>query len=150
MDKRDMISGAVWLGLAAFVFGSSLHLGIGALHKPGPGFIPFCGSIGLALLACALILSGALKKGQPPLSHLWKDGSGGKAAMVAAALVAYGFLLPKLGYILTTLGLMVLLLGLGKLKAWAVLLLSLLAVFASYGLFHYGLKAPLPKGLLFF
>jgi hypothetical protein len=150
MDKRDMISGAGWLCLAVFVFIASLNLGIGALHSPGPGFVPFCGSLGLAFLACVLIISGALKKGQPPLAHLWRDERWSHAAVVAAALIAYSLLLMKLGYILTTLGLMALLLGLGKMKPLAVLLVSLLAVLLSYGLFHYALKTPLPRGLLAF
>ena len=150
MDKRDIISGAVWFCLAVFVFIASLNLGTGALHSPGPGFIPFCGSICLALLAGVLIVSGALKKGQPPLALLWRDEQCGHVAIVAAALIAYSLLLMKLGYILTTLGLMTLLLGLGKMKPWAVILGSLLAVLLSYGLFHFGLKAPLPHGLLAF
>ncbi|MDA8125644.1 MAG: tripartite tricarboxylate transporter TctB family protein [Deltaproteobacteria bacterium] len=150
MDKRDIISGAGWLCLAVFVFIVSLDLGIGALQSPGPGFILFCGSLGLAFLAGVLILTGARQKGRLPLPHFWKDGHCGHVAMVAAALIVYSLLLTTLGYVLATLGLMVLLFALGKMKPWAVILGSLLAVFLSYGLFHYLLKTPLPQGLLAF
>ncbi len=145
-----MLSGTGWLCLAAFVFAASLNLGIGTLRSPGPGFIPFCGSVSLVFLSFVLVVSGMLKKGQPPLASLWKDVPLGHVAAVAAALVAYSLLLTKLGYILSTFGLAVLLLGLGKMKFRVAVPVSLLAVFLNYCLFHYGLKVPLPQGLLAF
>jgi len=150
MDKRDLIGGTAWLCLAGFVLIASLNLGIGSLRIPGPGFIPFCGSVCLTLLAGAMIVSGARKKGRTPPARLWKDEPWGRVAAVAAALIAYSLLLTRLGYVLTTLGLMVFLLSLGKVRPWAVILGSLLAVLLSYGLFSYGLQAPLPRGLLAF
>jgi hypothetical protein len=150
MDKRDIVSGSWWLCIAAFVLIASLKLGIGELQSPGPGFIPFYCSIFLAFCACLLVIAGTLKKSHPPLAHFWKDQRWSRNVIVAATLIAYSFFLTTLGYLLSTMGLMVILLGMGKLRLWAVLLGSLLAVVLSYSLFHYGLKMPLPKGLLAF
>ncbi len=66
MDKRDLVGCAVWLILSVFVFTASLRLGVGALRSPGPGFIPFWASIGLAFFACILLaVQSGCKKHKP-------------------------------------------------------------------------------------
>jgi hypothetical protein len=151
MDKRDMMSCVVWLFISAFVFMASLRLGIGAFQSPGPGFLLFWASLFLAFFTFILLGIRLFKKeDSASLADLWKDRHWGNNIIVIAALLIYCLALPKLGYILATLGLMLILFSLGKMKLWAVILGSLLSVLLSYGLFFYGLKTPLPRGILAF
>ncbi len=151
MDKREIISSAVWLCIVAFVAISSLRLGIGEFHNPGPGFFPFWASIFIALLTLIMLGTHFFKKEDViHLADLWKGDHWGTLVIVIASLIVYCLLLAKLGYILATTGLMLILFYLGKMKPWAIIVGSLLAVLLSYGLFHYGLQTPLPKGILDF
>jgi hypothetical protein len=151
MDKWDVISGVVWLFIAVFVFITSLRMGVGAFRSPGPGFFSFWASIFLSISTCILFGHRLFRKEKaPPLADLWKDLHWGNNVIVTAALIAYCLVLTKLGYILATMGFMIILFGVGKMKPWAVIFGSLLAVFLSYCLFYYGLKIPLPRGVLAF
>ena len=150
MDKRDMMSGAVWFLISVFILVSSLHLGIGAFHSFGPGFLPFWASIFLAFFAVILFGMSLFKKEAAPLREGWRERHWGNNVIIVAALLVYCSALPKLGYILATFGLMLILFSLGKMKPWAVIFGSSLVVLLSYGLFYHGLNVPLPKGLLAF
>lgn len=151
MDKREIISSAVWLCIVAFVAISSLRLGIGEFHNPGPGFFPFWASIFIALLTLIMLGTHFFKKADViRLADLWKGDHWGTLVIVIASLIVYCLVLAKLGFILATTGLMLILFYLGKMKPWAIIVGSLLAVLLSYGLFHYGLQTPLPKGILDF
>jgi hypothetical protein len=151
MDKREIISSAVWFCIVAIVAISSLRLGIGEFHNPGPGFFPFWSSIFIALLTLIMLGTNLFKKADVfHLADLWKGEHWGTLLIVIASLVVYCLVLAKLGYLLATTGLMMILFYLGKMKPWAIILGSLLAVLLSYGLFYYGLQTPLPKGVLNF
>jgi hypothetical protein len=151
MNLREMISSAICLLIAVFVFAVSLRLGVGALRDPGPGFVLFWTSILLAVCACILLgfgLSG--KTGLGPGSTAWNRENRRSAAIITAALIGYCLALPKLGYPVSTFLLMTVLFGLGRMKPWRVLLCSLMAVLLSYFLFAHLLKTPLPRGVLGF
>jgi hypothetical protein len=150
MDKRDLWDCAVWLILSAFVFAASLRLGVGALRSPGPGFIPFLASIGLAFSACMLGFNLDQKKQAVRGENGVKDFNWGNHLIVIAALTLYCLALQKLGYLLTTFGLMMVLFRLGKMKSWAMITGSLVASLSSYGLFAYFLRTPLPRGIFGF
>jgi hypothetical protein len=151
MDKREIISSAVWFGIVAIVATSSLRLGIGEFYNPGPGFFPFWSSIFIALLTLIMLGTHFFKKADVfHLADLWKGEHWGILVIVIASLIVYCLVLAKFGFILATTGLMMILFYLGKMKPWAIILGSLLAVLLSYGLFHYGLQTPLPKGILNF
>ena len=151
MDKRDLAGCAVWVILSIYGFAASLHLGVGVLRNPGPGFIPFLASVGLGFFACLLLafnLSGKKQSGRGETGA--GDTAWGNPLIVIAALAVYGLVLGKLGYLPTTFGLMVVLFSRGGMKARAILLGSLIASLASYGLFAYVLGIPLPRGILGF
>lgn len=151
MDKREIISSAVWFCIVAIVAISSVRLGIGEFHNPGPGFFPFCASALMALLTLIMLATHLFKKGDViRLADLWEGDHWGILVIVIASLIVYCLVLAKLGFILATTGLMLILFYLGKMKPWAIIIGSLLAVLLSYGLFHYGLHTPLPKGILDF
>jgi putative tricarboxylic transport membrane protein len=150
MDKRDLWGCAVWLILSIFVFAASLRLGVGALRSPGPGFIPFWASIGLALFACMLWFNPDQKTQAVREENGVKDSKWGNHLIVIAALTLYCLALQKFGYLLTTFGLMIVLFRLGKMKPWAIITGSLVASLSSYGLFAYFLGTPLPRGIFGF
>ena len=151
MDKRDLAGCAVWVILSLYALAASLRLGVGALRNPGPGFIPFLASIGLALFACLLLAFTLVAK--KPAGHTengTRDTAWGNPLIVIVALAIYGLVLGKLGYLLTTFGLMMVLFSRGEMKARTMILGSLIASLVSYGLFAYVLGIPLPRGILGF
>jgi putative tricarboxylic transport membrane protein len=153
VEKREIAGGLIWLFFAVLVIISSVKLGVGEFHNPGPGFFPFWSALLLGLLALLMLANIILKKEKAQMgqnAHLWKGLNWGKNITVIAALFAYCLVLTRLGYILSTLGLMIVLFYIGKMKLWAVIASALLAVGLSYGLFYYGLQTPLPSGILGF
>jgi putative tricarboxylic transport membrane protein len=151
MDIRDIISGIVCLLISVFVFTTSLRLGVGALHNPGPGFILFWASILLAICACILFGINFFKKTEPVRrSNAWNGADRRNAIIAMAALIAYWLVLPKLGYPIATFSLMLVLFSLGRMKPWVIILGSLITVLLSYYLFDHLLRTPLPRGLLRF
>jgi putative tricarboxylic transport membrane protein len=151
MNLREMISGAASLLIAALVFMTSLRLGVGALHDPGPGFVLFLASISLAICACILLCIGFSRKTQPALRPETGNRTDRRNALIVmAALIAYCLALPKLGYPVSTFVLMLVLFGLGRMKPGMVVLGSLITVLLSYCLFGHLLGTPLPRGVLGF
>ena len=151
MDIRDIISGIVCLLISVFVFTTSLRLGVGALHDPGPGFMLFWASILLAICTCILFGISLLKKTEPVRRPTASNGADRRNAIIAmAALIAYWLVLPKLGYPIATFALMVVLFRLGRMKPWVMILGSLITVMVSYYLFDHLLRTPLPSGVLLF
>jgi putative tricarboxylic transport membrane protein len=149
-DKKELIGSAIWLLIAVSVMITSVRLDIGEFSNPGPGFFPFWSALLLGVLA--LLMMGTIyykKEAEVRVGEtdLWKDYNWGKITVIIAALFAYCLVLPKLGYLMSTMALMVVLFYAGKMKPWAVIAGSMLAVLLSYCLFLYGLKTPLPRGI---
>lgn len=151
MNIRDIISGIVCLFIAVFVFTTSLRLGVGALHNPGPGFILFWASTLLAICACILLGISVFTTTEPVQgSNAWHGEDRRNAIIVIATLIVYCLALPKLGYPISTFLLMLVLFGLGRMKPWTIVLGSLLTVLLSYYLFDHLLRTPLPRGVMGF
>jgi hypothetical protein len=149
MDQRNMISSMVFFLLAAIVLITSVGLGIGSLHNPQAGFMPFW--TGLLILIFSLILFGITyvnKAISVRWADLWRNVHWQKNIMAVIALAIYGLALPSLGYLIATSILMMILFCLGGMKVWTSAFSSLLSVFLSYGLFQFILKTPLPRGIL--
>jgi cytochrome b561 len=143
-----MISGVASLLIAVFVLLSSLRLGVGALRDPGPGFVLFWSSMGLALLSFVLLGVALFRKEQADrCPDSMNRTERRNAAIVVAVLIVYCGLLPKLGYCISTFLLMAVLFGLGRMKPWRIALSSLSAVLLSYYLFAQLLRTPLPRGV---
>ena len=152
-NKRETIGIAVWLLIAAFVMICSWNIGLGEYANPGPGFFPFWSALLLGVLSLLIMVDLYLTPEAVAIegkTDLWKDFNWGKVTVIITALFAYCLVLTKLGYLISTMALMMVLFYMGKMKPWAVIAGSMLAVLLSYCLFLYGLKTPLPKGILVF
>lgn len=147
---KNFISSALWLLIAAVFIISSLRLGIGEYHNPGPGFFPFWSALFMGVLTVVMLASNLFKKEPAAVGQetgLEENINWRQNATAVAALIAYCLVLTKLGYILSTLGLMMILFYSGRMKFFKALLYSLLVVLLSYCLFYFGLKTPLPRGI---
>ena len=152
MSKADKISGFFWLFFGVLVSIESARLGLGTLHRPGPGFLFFYAGIFVSIMALIILtmafvtktLEGAGEKifgGQ----NIWK------AVYVLIAIFLYALLMEPLGFIPVTLLLFLFILGIIEKKRWVVAILTSVAVtVAAYLIFETALQSQLPKGILGF
>ena len=149
-DIKELIGSVAWLLIAGSVMITSVRLDIGELSNPGPGFFPFWSAFCLGILTLMVLGNHFLKKEaveDTSIAVTWGTLNWGRNVVIVIALFIYCLVLPVLGYIPATLGLMMILFYTGKMKLWAVICSSLLAVLLTYCLFYYGLKTPLPHSI---
>lgn len=140
---HNRVAGAVVLMAALGIAAEAARMPLGQASLPGPGLLPLAAALALALLAVALLLT-TMKSGAPPRPAS-TAGRDGPAAMLVAALVAYGLLLPRLGYLLGT-GALVATLLLIERQRWTIVLgVAVVASLGSYVLFAVWLQVPLPR-----
>lgn len=151
MDKKESLSGILWLCIAIAVLVASVRLGLGAYQNPGPGFLAFWAAVLLALFSGVLLLvSLSGQENSNPLADLWKRRKWSIPLLVVVTMIIYGLVLPKLGFLPTTFVLMVVLFALGKMKLWQAIPSAMLAALATFVLFDWLLKMPLPRGFFGF
>lgn len=82
----------------------------------------------------------------PPLATLgWVEAP--RALAIAAAAVGAALALERLGYRLTVILVLAVLLGVvERCRPWVVVLVTVVAAFGSFWLFHTVLRVPLPRG----
>lgn len=144
MKKYHMIIIVVWIGLSLFLMVGSYKLGLGKLHKPGTGLMPFLIGVFLFLLSIWLLIADLLGKGaREGPSEEQRKVNFKKSGIVVASLILYGLLLEKLGFLVVTFLLLFFLFwGMGV-RRNAALAASVLTVLASYFVFTYlGLRFP--------
>lgn len=148
--RYDRVGGVIWMVLGIALGIGSLRLGLGSLHKPGPGFMPFLtgvllGSLGL-LLAFLNTRKRSEEKGGEKVSlrQFW-----GKGVYSLAISFLYAFFLDPLGFIVATFLLIFSLLKIMGTRKWFTpILISFLTVALSYFIFDVWLRIDFPKGIL--
>ena len=152
MGRADRISGIFWLCFAVLVVILSCHLGLGTLHKPGPGFLFFWVNIVLAILSLiVLIRAWVSKEEEGPQPTIFGTQNVSKIIFVMASLFFYALLMEIIGFIPITLLLFIYLLGIIEKKRWYyTILVSVVVTVISYLIFETWLQSQLPKGLLGF
>jgi hypothetical protein len=149
MDRKHLVSGLFWLAISIFVSVTAVDLGPGTFSKPGSGFVFFWSSIGLGLLSVILIAKSIFRaEGTTPLTELWKGLRWWNAVLAIVILFLYALVLPKAGFILATFVLMIVLFGIGKSRAWVVIVTALITTILSFTIFRYFLEVRLPKGII--
>jgi putative tricarboxylic transport membrane protein len=145
--SRDRVSGLFWLAVALFAAAQGLSLGLGSLHRPGPGFFPFWGGVVLGLLSILLVIRSPARDA-PGAARLRPESA--KPAVATGAVLGYLLLLEVLGFVPVTFLFLLLLFRLGR-RSWAFSAASAGAGAAgSYVLFQLWLKTQLPTGPLGF
>jgi putative tricarboxylic transport membrane protein len=146
VSRADVLSGLVWLLVGAGVAWGGWDLGLGALRDPGSGFLLFW--IGLIMVALSLIVIAAGLRA-PTLGAAWSGTRWRNVAGVVAALVAYAWLLPRLGFLITTTALLVFLFKAIEPQRWWVAAAGAVATaLVAYVVFKVWLGAQLPGGWL--
>ncbi len=150
MALYDKILGIIWLFLGVTLCLMSYRIGLGEAGSPGSGFIPFLTGCLLVFLSTVnLVKSFLMLPNSEWKKDFWEGIRWSKLVWVVAALLAYLFLLPMLGYFVVT---FLFLVFLGKLlepQRWMVILtISTLSVAISYAIFCYWLKCQFPVGYL--
>lgn len=150
MEKRDLIPAIIWISLGIGIVADSYHLGLGSLHKPGPGLLPFLLGIGLTLVSLPLFYrflrsrTGITKERG---KGIWSGVQFRKMGIVLFSLIGYALLLEVIGYIFATCGiLMVLFKTLSTQKWYWMVILPILTAVGTYFLFGIVLEVPLPPG----
>ncbi len=152
MGRADRISGVFWLCFAVLFIIQSYRLGLGTLHKPGPGFLFFWVNIILGVMSVVvLIRAWAGKKTEGPQPALFGGQSLSKIILVLISLFAYVIAMETVGFILVTLLLFIFILGILEKKRWFLtLFVSVVVTVISYLIFEVWLQSQLPKGFLGF
>ncbi len=152
MAKGDRISGIFWLVFSLVIAVESYHLGVGNLHSPQAGFLPFVASITLGILSFLLLLS--IKSKKPQFREEIADITFNrplvlKVIYVIISLFLYAIFLDALGFVLASMILIAFMLRVIEPQKWYVVTLGtlLIPIFAHL-LFDVFLKVQLPKGFL--
>jgi len=145
--SRDRVSGVAWLAVALFAAAQGLALGLGSLHRPGPGFFPFWGGVALGLLSILLVVRPPARDA-PDASRLAPDTA--RPFVAAGAVLGYLLLLEVLGFVPVTFLFLLLLFRLER-RGWAFSAASAAAgAVACYAIFQLWLRTQLPTGPLGF
>ena len=127
----------------------ALRLGLGGLHRPGVGFLPFLVGSCLTVIAffSFIIDIRAIPRHTPQKKV--SSASPAKLVSVVCCLAVYVLVLSTAGYLLSTFLLFVFLFRTGGVHKWSVAAAAALLTSAiSYCIFGFLLNIRFPKGLL--
>ena len=152
MSKADRISGIFWFVFAVIVSIESYRMGLGTLHRPGPGFLFFWAGILLALMSLIILIRAWITQREAGAGGLIFGGQNlRKIFLVLTAVLLCILFMERLGFAVVTFLLFLFLLGVVEKKGWRFTILTSLAVtVAAYLIFETALQSQLPKGLLEF
>lgn len=149
MKYADVFSG-LFLFLLSLV-GSVLafKLGLGNIHKPGSGLVPFGTTTLLGLMSLGLTVKGLLRRKQAPENRSFQGVKWGTLILVVGGLIGYAALFESLGFVLSTFLLLTLLLStIGRRNWWVTLAVSFLIILGTYLVFAFWLGCQFPKGFI--
>lgn len=152
MRRIDRISGVFWLCFSCLVGIESYRLGLGTLHKPGPGFLFFWTSVFLGIMSLVvLVRTWVGEKSEQPKETLFRREHLLKIVLVLISVFLYAIFMERVGFIPVTLLLFLFLLGMIEKKGWVfTILVSMVVTACAYLIFEIWLKSQLPKGILEF
>jgi len=153
MAQKESILTIIMFLIGGVFIVESLHLGLGNIHRPGAGFLPFFTGLGLSVAAIVSLLRSCFRadadKGGERKGLLGRSRF--NVISIVVALVIYALTFEQLGYLLSTFLLLIFLFKAGGFQRWAfALVASLLTISLSYLLFSIWLNIRFPKGFLGF
>lgn len=147
--RKDQISGTFWLFVALIIIWQSLELQLGNYRAPGPGFIPLCVGLSMAVISAIIIIRATFLPNKQKLT-LWLSRQAGKRlGIVLAGMLIYALLFMHLGFSFSAFLLLILLLKGFEPQRWRVVIPWAIGITTlSYFLFRIVLNCELPRGLL--
>ena len=145
----ELYASAFLFAFAAAVSVGAYRLGLGSVHDPGPGFMPFATATLLALMALGQLARAATAPAdRGGDATAFATSRWGVVAIVLGTLFGAGFLLERAGFSIATFLMLVVLFGVVARKRWWVTILSAALVVATARLLSRALGVPLPEGPL--
>jgi putative tricarboxylic transport membrane protein len=148
MNRHDKWSGAIGMVIGLAFCIASASLGLGEVHQPGPGFLPFVVGGALIFLS-AIIFLPALRKGKRINGERMTGGMGKyrKGGLILLDLIFYNLALGFLGFTVTTFLFVVFLMKIVETQRWArTLVTALCSAVGFYFVFQSWLMVDLPTG----
>jgi hypothetical protein len=146
--KAEYFSALVIAVISFLTCVGAWELGPGQIRSPGPGFFPLVLGATTGVFAL-IILAGQIWKGTKVGDAQPRTAGGAiKVVCILSALIAYGFLLEKIGYIFTSLIAFIFLFKVVGCRNGMSLIGAIVVAVASYILFSWLLGVQLPKSPL--
>ena len=150
MKRYDQLMGLVLFSLGVGMTIEAIHLKLGQLARPGPGFMAFLIGVSVGLSGLILTLLATLK-GKETNERIWAGQNWRNLAAIVLALLSYVVLFEYLGFLLITFLFIFFLCKLTSKepRKWSgAIVFSVIVVLFCYLIFCLWLKISLPKGFL--
>ncbi len=129
----------------------SFNLGLGSVHAPGPGFVPFLAGGLLIVLSIATMMETRPETKVKNWSGLFGGDRWRIVVGILGTLFLYALVMDFLGFNLSTFLLLIFLFRLGEGQRWTVALgVAFITMVLTYLLFDYFLQVSFPRGFLGF
>lgn len=151
MNAKESIGATVLLSFSAAVSYQASRYPFGTLSRIGPGFLPFYLGLVLATLSIIILLKTILRPGEksPASGSLLTKKKVLRVVAVFCLMVAYGFLISRLGFLVTTFLFTFTLFKFVESYNWVPSTLGALATsIGNYLLFGLWLQCQFPRGWL--
>ena len=136
-----LVALAIGVGGAVLAYG----YGLGSLREPGPGLWPFIVSVMIATLSLILLVTG---RGLTDSEAFTRSSALPLTGVIT--FIAFGLLMPLIGFEIPALALCVIWLRFLGGETWrSTIVISVLTTATFYLLFLYGLRIPIPHLLAF-
>lgn len=152
MKSSNLVPSILWIVLAGLVAFQSIRLDLGRVGNPGPGFLPFCCSVVLGVLASVLLVSQVHKRRKEQsiiegfkLGQLWMKA----VFFLSGSFIYIVIIWERIGYLIgTPFFLFFLLKFVGSQSFKRSAIISIISTIVSYLIFQTWLCCMLPKGFL--
>jgi len=153
MKIHHRLGSVFWLLVAVYVAVSAYQLGLGDLHKPGPGSVFFLAALLLAIFGVIDLVATFVRESKEDTENrpIWSSLQWKKILLFIVFIFTYIYFLNLLGFLVSTFLLMTVLFKIAEsMKWWIAIFASLITTFISYIIFKVWLMVPFPSGFLGF
>lgn len=148
LGKKDLIPAIVWMILGLLVVIGSYKLGIGHLHNPGSGLMPFLFGIFLIFVSLLLLVQSLrnIRAETRKEESIWAGVELWRMSVIVAIQLAYGLILERVGFSAATFCCLFILFKFsGSERVVKALIATSITVILSYLLFIVILKTQMPS-----
>jgi putative tricarboxylic transport membrane protein len=149
VNRGEVLLAMLWILIGFLVTVESFRLGIGHIHKPGSGMMPFLLGVIFMLISLRLLLSLLLRKSRregKAEKNIWAGVSFWRMGLVMLSLVGYGMVLERIGFSLATACCLFILFKFAGSEEWKrSLILTCLTVVFAHLLFVTLLRMEMPS-----